>query len=221
MITRVSSRNQCSSIQHCVVRSCSVLQSHQHLSFERCQVLIHTRTQNLQKGIRWLHCKPIPRCMSTCIEISKTSQACNIINAIVHGSLLICAAQERHFSGSRINWSTTLLAPPARPSFNLLYNVISNRGLSACNSVPNRQCRTLQPTPQLHVCDGVADNSNQPMVNAAYDDLESYESDSYFPPPVMEQDIIIMVCVCTILFVSNYQRYIRSCEGPVHVADHE
>jgi hypothetical protein len=163
MTTRVSSRSQCIQQYTCVVPASSVLRNGQHLSFERCQNLMLIHTRSWDVHGKWLHYKPI----------TKTSQTYSII---VHGRLLI-RAQERHFSSDNnggISRATTLLAPPAaRPSFNLF--IPDSRLNAQCISVANRQC----PTPQ--------------SVNAVYDDLEDYQSAPYFPPPIMEQNV--MVCV--------------------------
>ena len=113
----------------------------------------------------------------------------HIQQCIVHGKLLICGAREWHFSSNfngGISRATTSLVPPARPSFNLSF--IPD---SIPSAVAERQCLT----PRLH-CGAMEENLDDPMVSAMYSDLEDYQSDPYFPPPVMEQDNnIIMVCV--------------------------
>ena len=213
MISRVSSISQHSSIQHRVVPACSILslQNVQNLSFERCQVLLCTRAWDVQG--RWLHynsCRPA--------DISETSPTCS---AIAHGRLLIRGAQERHFSSNfngGTSRATTSLVLLARPSFN--HSFIPDCRLSACISVAKRECLMSR----LH-CGAFEENFDDPMVNAMYKDLEDYQSNPHFPPPIMEQKNI-MVCVYTtcILFtiIHNYMsilllaKVMWSCDGIVH-----
>ena len=184
MTNRASSLLQCSSIQQLVVPAYSILslQNVQNLSFEWCQVLLRTRAWDVQG--RWLHYRPIVSCRTD--DISKTSPTCS---AIAHGRLLIRSAQERHFSSNfngGISRATTSLVPPARPSFN--HSFIPDSIPSACILIAEKQCLTSR----LH-CGAMKDD---PMVNAMYDDLEDYQSAPYFPPPIMEQNV--MVCVYTV-----------------------
>ena len=184
-ITRMSSRARCPNVRQCVVPASSIIQNHQYLSFEQCQVLAHTRAWDTHVEIfqrRWLYCRPIARCRP--VEISETSQTCN---AIVHGRLLIHAARKQHFSVVTNGSVSRFFTPQVRlvrQHFNLSF--IDDSRLGASHSVSNREL----PSPQLH--NDAAHNVNQPLTDAICGSLEDYHSDPCFPPPIMEQNI--MVC---------------------------
>ncbi len=84
-----------------------------------------------------------------------------------------------------------------QPSVNHLF-IPNSRLNSQCISVADRRC----PTRQLHC--GAAEDTNQHIHDAVYDDLEDYLSAPYFPPAIMEQNVVVCVRLYLIHIVYYY-----------------